>query len=295
MKGLKSTDSVTDMSILESTPRPRTAGKQTLSRAERNRETALYHANLIQERKNLQAEILKSTEALLEFPRSSTSDAAHPAESDIIEVKKLLRTFQPSDYDSLVEERIIDHNCGYVLCPRPHRLELTNAKYRILQGKSHGAPSLKVVQRQDLERWCSDECGKRALHIRAQLQEEPAWARSAGSGGFTLLGEEISKQRPGVEGEESRNLNVDYYKESLIASLKALADERGDRGIHAGPYGLIKLAIREKERIQVKPRDPTQNKLNSLGGSIEGYTPNLEYGKTGKGSMDVQDEIADLI
>ena len=301
MKGLKSTDSVADMSILESTPRPRTAGKQTLSRAERNRETALYHANLIQERKNLQTEILKSTEALLEFPRSSTSDATHPAESDVMEVKNLLRTFQPSDYDSLVEERIIDHNCGYVLCPRPHRLELTNAKYRILQGKSHGAPSLKVVHRQDLERWCSEECGKRALYIRAQLDEEPAWARSAGTGGFTLLEEEISKQRPGVEGnpgEESRNLSVDYDKERLRASLKALADERGDRGIHAGPYGLIKLAIREKERtrdVQVKPRNPTQNKLNSLGGSIEGYTPNLEYGKTGKGSMDVQDEIADLI
>lgn len=281
------------MSILKSTPRPRTAGQQTLSRTERNTETALYHANLIQERKIVQAEILESTETLLEFPRSSTSDAAHPAESDTIEVKTLLRTFQPSDYDSLVEERIIDKKCGYVLCPRPHKLELTNAKYRILQGKSHGAASLKVVERQELERWCSEECGKRALHIRVQLDEEPAWARSAGSGGFTLLEEDISKQRLGVEGnsdEELRNRNVDYERERFITSLKTLADERGDRGIHEGPSRLIKLAIREKERT----RDPTQNTSNSLGGSIEGYTPNFEYGKTGKGSMNDQDEIADL-
>ena len=286
------------MSIRKRTPRPRTAGEQTLSRAERNRETALYHANLIQERKNVEAEILESTETLLESPRFSTSDAAHPAESDVIEVKKLLRTFQPSDYDSLVEERIIDHKCGYVLCPRPHRLELTNAKYRILQGKSHGGPSLKVVERQELERWCSEECGKRAMHVRVQLDEEPAWARSAGSGGFTLLEEDISKQRLGAEGhsgEELWNRNVDYEKERLITSLKALADERGDRGIHAGPSRLIKLAIREKERtrdVQDKPRDPTQS---SLGGSIEGYTPSFEYAKTGKESMNDQNEIADLI
>lgn len=290
-------DSVTDMPILKSTPGPK---QQTPSRAERNRETALYHANLIQERKIVLAEIFKSTETLLDFPRSSTSDARHPAVSDIMEVKNLLRTFQPSDYDSLVEERIIDNKCGYVLCPHPKRLELTNAKYRILQSRSHGAPSLKVVERQELERWCSEECGKRALYIRVQLDEEPAWTRSAGSGAFELLEEDVSKQRLVVEGHsgaESRNRNVDHEKERLIASLKELAVERGDRGVHAGPTRLIKLAIREKEKtrdVQFEPRDPVQNTSNSLGGSIEGYTPNFSYGNT-KGSMKDQDEIADLI
>lgn len=292
------TNSVTDMPILKSTPRPKTAEQQTLLRAERNRETALYHANLIQERKIVLAGILESTETLLEFPRSSTSDARHPAESDIIEVKNLLRTFQPSDYDSLVEERIIDNKCGYVLCPHPKRLEHTNAKYRILQSKSHG---LKVVERQELERWCSEECGKRALHIRIQLDEEPAWARSAGSGGFELLDEDISKQHLVVEGhsgEKSLDSNVDHEKERLIASLKELANERGDRGVHAGPSRLIKLAIREKKNTQdtqFEPRDPVQNTSNSLGGSIEGYTPNRSYGNIGKGSMKDHDEIADLI
>lgn len=247
------------------------------------------------------AEILESTETLLEFPRSSMSDARHPAESDIIEVKNLLRTFQPSDYDSLVEERIIDNKCGYVLCPHPKRLELTNAKYRILQSKSHGAPSLKIVERQELERWCSEECGKRALHIRVQLDEEPAWVRSAGSGDLELLEEDISKQRLVVEGhsgENSRNLNVGHEKERLIASLKELVDERGDRGVHAGPSRLIQLAIREKEKTrdeQFEPGDTVQNTSNSLGGSIEGYTPNFSYGNIVKGSMKDHDEIADLI
>lgn len=297
----QSTDSVTDMPILKSTPRPKTAGQQTPSRAERNRETALYHARLIQERKIVLAENFESIETLLDFPRSSTSDARHPAESDIIEVKNLLRTFQPSDYDSLVEERIIDNKCGYVLCPHPKRLQLTNAKYRILHSKSHGAPSLKVVERKELERWCSEECGKRALHIRVQLDEEPAWARPAGSGGFELLEEDFSKQRLVVEGyssENSRNRNVDHEKERLIASLKELADERGDRGAHAGSSRLIKIAIREKEEtrdVQFEPRDPVQNTSNSLGGSIEGYIPSFSYGNIGKGSMKDQDEIADLI
>lgn len=289
------------MPILKSTPRLKTAGQHTLSRAERNRETALYHANLIQERKIVLAEIFKSTETLLDFPRSSMSDARHPAELDIIEVKNLLRTFQPSDYDSLVEERIIDNKCGYVLCPRPKRLELTNAKYRILHRKSHGAASLKVVERQELERWCSEECGKRALHIRVQLDEEPAWARSAGSGGIELLEEDVSKQRlvvEGYSGEISQNSSIDHEKESLIANLKALADERGDRGVHAGPSRLIKLAIREKEKTrdeQFDPRDPVQNTSNNLGGSIEGYNPNFSYGNNGKGSMKDHTEIADLI
>lgn len=289
------------MSILKSTPRPKPAGQQTLSRPERNRETALYHANLIQERKNVQTEIFESTEILLEFPRSFASDAAHPAESDTIEVRKLLRAFQPSDYDSLVKERIIDKKCGYILCPHPNRLEPTNAKYRILQGKSHGAPSLKVVERQELERWCSEECGKRALHIRVQLDEEPAWARSVGSGGFTLLEEDISKQRLGAEGhsgEESWNLNLDYEKERLKVSLKKLADERGDRAIHAGLSRLMKLAIREKERtrdVQFKPRDPTQNMSKILGSAIEGYTPKFTNGNIGRGSTKDRDEIADLI
>lgn len=289
------------MPILKSTPRLKTAGQQTLSRAERNRETALYHANLIQERKIVLAEIFESTETLLDFPRSSTSDARHPAESDIIEVKNLLRTFQPSDYDSLVEERIIDNKCGYVLCPRPKRLELTNAKYRILQSKCRGAPTLKVVERQELERWCSEECGKRALHLRVQLDEEPAWARSAGSGGLELLEEDVSKQRLVVEGhsgEKSRNPSVDHEKERQIANLKELADERGDRGVHAGPSRLVKLAIREKEKTQDEQfdsRDPVQNASNSLGGSIEGYTPNFSYGSIGKGSMKDHNKIADLI
>lgn len=247
------------------------------------------------------AEIFESTETLLDFPRSSTSDARHPAESDIIEVKNLLRTFQPSDYDSLVEERIIDNKCGYVLCPRPKRLELTNAKYRILPSKSHGTHSLKVVERQELERWCSEECGKRALHIRVQLDEEPAWARSAGSGGFELLEEDVSKQRLVVEdysGEISRVSSVFHEKERLIANLKELANERGDRGVHAGPSRLIKLAIREKEKTrdeQFDPRDPVQNMSNNLGGSIEGYNPNFSYGNIGKGSMKDHNEIADLI
>lgn len=288
------------MPILKSTHRLKT-GQQTLSRAERNRETALYHANLIQERKLVSAEIFESTVTLLEFPRSSTSDARHPAESDIIEVKSLLRIFQPSDYDSLVEERIIDNKCGYVLCPRPKRLELTNSKYRILQSKSHGVPSLKVVERQELERWCSEECGKRALHIRVQLDEEPAWARSTGTSGFELLEEDVSTQRLVVEsnsGVKAQSRSFDHEMERLIANLKELADERGDIGIHAGPSRLIKLAIHEKEKTRDErfdTRDPVQNTSDNLGGSIEGYNPKLSYGNIRKESVEDHNGIADLI
>ncbi len=272
------------MSIPKNFPRPNTAGSITLSHQERsheerNRETALYHANLIQERKDAQIEILQSTETLLEFPRCATSNSAHPAEGDIINVKKLLRYFQPSDYDSLTKERNIDRRCGYVLCPCPNRLQNTNAKYRILRNKTTGEPSLKFVEREELEHWCSDECGKRALHIRVQLSQEPAWTRPAVSGCFTLLEGDGLQQRLdpddiGNLNQELQKLEVGYEGERLIADLKELAVERGIGNTRSS---LMEVNICESEWSEyVPPAPPYSSHIsNSLvgDGPIEGYTP----------------------
>ena len=71
---------------------------------ERNKETALYHARLLQQRKDVEALILASTETLLNLPSSPSADPACPSSSDALLVKDALKPFQLSDYDVLIEE-----------------------------------------------------------------------------------------------------------------------------------------------------------------------------------------------
>ncbi|KAK5241376.1 hypothetical protein LTR16_009447, partial [Cryomyces antarcticus] len=80
----------------------------TLSpRDQRNLDLALHHARLIQEQKDIEAQILSAIEELIDFPVSSPASA-----SDIAAFKTLLQPFQPSDFDSIVEERQAADKCG---------------------------------------------------------------------------------------------------------------------------------------------------------------------------------------
>ena len=283
-------------SILKKTPRPNTA-PQALSPEERNRETALYHANLIQQRKDVQTLVLNATEILLDFPTSPISDPAYPSAGDVIRVKDFLKSFQPSDYDLLVKERNINKKCGYVLCARPNRLEGTDAKYRILHDKSKGFHSLKFVERQELERWCSDECGKRALYIRVQLSDEPVWARGTNYGGGLALLEEGTGINALVEG--FNKLDVDYKKENIISAMKELAIERGDGKTPQRRSGLAELNIQENPIPGIRmphPPDPSRHALNSIDGCIEGYNPKIRNGKVSERSLnDGKDEGDDMM
>lgn len=285
-------------SILKKVPKPNTP---TISREDRNRETALYHANLLQQRKDVQCLILESTETLLDLPSPSASDPAQPLELDVVEVKKLLKSFQPSDYDSLIKERNIDKKCGYVLCPRANRLQDTGAKYRIFHAKNNGTHSLKFVERGELERWCSDECGKRALYIRVQLSDEPAWSRASGSGGdFMLLDEgNRNQQHLDVDGELAqnlRNLDVGYGEERVIAALKDLAIERGDGKASERRSRLIEVDIHENEGRGNTPLNPSHQPSNGLWSSIEGYNPRLKGVKANRSGLESDaDEIEDMM
>lgn len=184
------------------------------SREDRNRRLAIHHAELIQQRKDLESLIFDSTETLLDFPTDHNAGAARPNPRDVAEMRKHLRNFQPSDFDSLVEERNIDKKCGYVLCPRPPHKEDPGGKYRIVRGRS----DLRLVETKDLEKWCSGECGKRALYLRVQLSETPAWERTRASD-VQLLGED----------EPQRPIDQDAVGE-MTSDLKQLALERGNPG-----------------------------------------------------------------
>lgn len=253
-----------------------------ISQEDRNRETALHHARLIQQRKDIERLILTSTERLLDLPSNPVSDPAHPSPTEAAQVKELLKPFQPSDYDSLIEERNIDGKCGYVLCPRPYIRQNTSAKFRILQGKGKGHDALKVVKRQKLEQWCSEECAKRALYVRVQLSEVPAWTRSASVGDNIQL---RSEKHDAAEGTTpliagGQRLGLHSSQAGLSDAMKNLALERGDSKAPSETSGPINVAIKENDATAGKlPLPPsisdTHEDRLARGYSVEGYTPRI--------------------
>ena len=95
-------------------PKP-TLSEEQNAQAEKNRRNmsiALHHATRIQHQKDTQALILLNIETLVDYPTGSPLDT-----SDTSTFISLVHPFQPSDFDSLVEERRIDGKCGYALCP----------------------------------------------------------------------------------------------------------------------------------------------------------------------------------
>lgn len=260
-------------SILKKNPQTSTtpASAPLTSPEERNRKLALHHAHLIQQRKDVEALILEATETLLDFPSSPTSHSTTPSQTDAARVKELLKPFQPTDYDSLLEERNIDGKCGYVLCPLPHRVESTKAKFRIIFDREKGANGMKVVEKNQLEQWCSEDCGRRALYIRVQLSEVPAWTRAGDMGGeIELYGEGATSL--------SNQGTVNDMKD-LTSQLKQLAIERGDRSENGLLSDMMSLSILENDaptEPSIRPPSTITSEHSESGqvySAIEGYVP----------------------
>lgn len=244
------------------------------SREAHNREIALFHANLIQEQKDIESFILSATETLLDFPPSQESNPAHPAPVDTATAKVLLVSFQVSDFDALIEERNIGNKCGYILCPKPNRQEDTKAHYRILQSKGEGKKDLMFVDRRVLERWCSDDCGKRAMFIRVQLSEEPAWVRTSGTGGDIMFLEDEDDSGNGVIGalvKQLQVLDVGSDVDGRAAALDQLAIERGDEHGHSNRSVIVDVNIHEKTVLQDPILVQENKESGELQDSIEGY------------------------
>lgn len=191
------------------------ANKKTTE--ERNRELAIHHAKIIQQKKDLEMSILQSIILLIDYPTSRTADPANPSREDAETVKHHLRLFQISDYDDLINERNIEKQCGYVLCPLPHRPIGRVGKLTILtQGTD-----LQVVNTSDVMRWCSDECARRAMYLRVQISQLPAWERNIDTK-FDIMGEPLV-------GEPDETSKADKEAVAQMAEdLKKLALERGN-------------------------------------------------------------------
>ncbi|KAI5242796.1 hypothetical protein E4T43_04565 [Aureobasidium subglaciale] len=258
-----STSQAAPKSILKKTSRSETQPQPSISikpksDSERKRlETAIQHAHLIQEQKSILAKNLDYIEELSEYPSSSTVAAATD-----VEVRNFLNymiSFQPSDYDALIEERHVNGRCGYTLCPNPPRTK----------------PTLKAPWlRNRVENWCSDGCAKKALYVKAQLDETPAWERRAGNKNPLVLYDE---KKSVVQGEATQmQLPVREKPKLRVADEKELAYERGEvsRVEDEKMDKVLKMEVLENKTISsVMPPTQTSFADSALHDLIEGYQP----------------------
>lgn len=233
---------------------------------------ALQHAKILEDRKKFEAHILDCLIQLAEFPRarSPAYTAANPADADAAEFKALVRTFQPSDFDDLIEERNVNGLCGYVLCPKPH-VQYGGGKWKIYGDA--------IVEKKDLEKWCSQTCARRAMYVKAQLIETAAWER-VGIPNITIdLMDENPKSDQDKVADKIASLQLsDDRKAKKNADALALERESTGRSIDVD-IG-VDVNIREK-KVTAKAEPP------SLGGDydddpadshlfVEGYRVRLE-------------------
>ena len=209
-------------------------------------EVALHQARIIQQQKKLEARIVESIEELLELPRSIEADPRAPSIPDAHQFLSLVSIFQSNHYDDLVEERQAAGLCGYVLCPRPPRR--LNTDYKIIKG--HGKGEMNVVHKHEIERWCSDDCGRRALHVQAQLDEEPAWARAAGKN-ISIALMDISRKSicfgsTSSKAHETNEILTHRQLNSVTKSMADLAFERGDSETPWTSRKTVKGTIQER-------------------------------------------------
>ncbi|KAL1956459.1 hypothetical protein VTO42DRAFT_7257 [Malbranchea cinnamomea] len=276
------------------------------SRDPRHLAIALHHARHIQARKDTEALILSHIEKLMELPSSPGRDAATPSSEDVALFKSALLPFQPSDYDNLILERNIDGRCGYTLCPKAHRKENPKAKFRILWGPKGSGPGgrgkeMRIVPKEKLEMWCSDECAERAMYIRVQLSETPAGERTeAANIDIKLLDETRRLQKERVEAKRidygARNpgelaaqldtLAVDEKAPAIIRD-RQLALERGDMvsGFGHKPTNIDVHVLEKQPSGSAKVDPPTPDVHTAKGGSIEGYRPKSHSHENGDEDM----------
>ncbi|CAD0108443.1 unnamed protein product [Aureobasidium uvarum] len=215
-------------------------------------QTAISHATLIQEQKAILRQNLDAIEELSDIP---LGDSATLAETE--RFLDAMVDFQGSDYDALIEERHVNGRCGYALCANAPRKALPKAPWM----KNRG---------QDM--WCSDACAKKALYIKAQLSETPAWERRAGDRNpLVLYGGSQASSSP-----QQMQLPVRQKETPAKSSERELAYERGEVDtVAAAKMGRVLAAQVQENSIisSVMPPTATSFADSDVHDLIEGYQP----------------------
>ncbi|EME38373.1 hypothetical protein DOTSEDRAFT_75796 [Dothistroma septosporum NZE10] len=239
---------------------PTATDEQTakVDKDKRNLNIALKHAYLIQHQKDVEAAILDAITTLIDLPAASTF-TREEGETYV----RLLKPFQPSDFDSLIEERRIDERCGYGLCANRPRSQTmgNNAAWKLKKGMSD---------------YCSDACAKKGLFLKAQLSEVPAWDR-------------VPEQQPVIQlhaddqpvntetatRRANRTARIDEWRKK-VANDEELAMERGESANSMRPDQVMADMIVEKESKPFK--QTTAQAAPGHFRSVEGYQTR-RYGK----------------
>ncbi|KAL6711748.1 hypothetical protein ACN47E_002791 [Coniothyrium glycines] len=273
-------------SILKKTPAPPASPAPPAQKPvdPRHLQVALHHANILEERKRVEAAVLDAILALMEFPSSPTADATRPAAADALHFRESIVCFQPTDYDALIEERNINGRCGYALCPKPKRRAPSTAKKQFVDTE-HG---VQIVDRKVLEVWCSDDCAKRALYVKVQLKEEPAWMRQGGYGdSIELMVDNVDAHQMSLplrlKQETASALREDADVAQAWAAqqdaLKDLALERGEKPGHPSKANndIVQAHITERAPSSAPPQAPSlpaQASDHTM--AIEGHVPRMD-------------------
>ncbi|KAI0445888.1 Rtr1/RPAP2 family-domain-containing protein [Xylaria telfairii] len=213
------------------------------------REVAIKHARIIHSRREIEDQISDSMIELSKFPasRGAPYDASNPAPADAESFKNLVRLYQPSDYDDLIEERNANGLCGYTLCPNPRSRVSGGGTFKLV---NYGRKDFNIVSSRELEKWCSQKCAKRAMYVKVQLNETAAWERAGiPSIQVDLFEEEHTSAVSGTAdhlAKDVENMKIEAQKKTA-QNTRDLALERGDTAENGKtPKRSIKLTIREK-------------------------------------------------
>ena len=222
--------------------------KAKVERDRRNLSIALHHANRIQQQKDVQAQILSNIETLLDYPANETPTAA-----ESLQFASLVQPFQPSDFDSLVEERRIDRKCGYALCSNAPRAATmgSSAAWKL---KGHGT-----------EDYCSNACLRKALYVKSQLSEVPAWERDPAQLPQIVL-----------EGGDATHDGPRSQAQDLGGNKDELALERGETASSFRPGQVMTSNVVEKATVVHKPTGIVKRTTSSHT-AIEGYEPTMGF------------------
>lgn len=219
---------------------------------EEARQIAVAHALLLEQQKEVEAEIFRAIEILAspDFPSSSpNSSASCPPPPDAQQFKSLLRPFQPSDYDDLIEERNILMKCGYALCPNKRRHRPNGGKFTLV---NKNRADFGIVETKEVEKWCSDRCARRALYVKVQLSETAAWERIGMPGIKIDLMDEPEEERKTITGAG----DVVTQLERDIAHLKIGEDAKALDAERVGNAGTKKMELTIREKDVTAPAKP---------------------------------------
>jgi hypothetical protein len=270
--------------------------------SQRQRDVAIHHANIIEQQKSVEKDVLDAIIDLLDFPTSPKADPTRPSPSDALRFEDAIMPFQPSDYDSLIEERNIAGKCGYALCPRPKRKARSTARKHFVDT----AKGVEIVDKKALEVWCSDDCARRALYVKVQLNEDPAWIRQGGQGDKIELMVEnkdehykalpLRLKTPAKSASPVKNEDEDDAAAMWAARDDALADLAIERGEKPGRLSkankdLISEKIKERTvtTVPVPPTLPSQA-AGATHMAIEGHIPGSASRPTLDGDDDDDDD-----